>query len=290
MTRLVQDVAAPSSPASPTREPAEPPRDRRAELRRIAILTWTLAITDWRLRFYGSVLGVLWTLVKPFAFFGVIYVVFTQIASLDTHVNHYATYILFAMVLFNFFAEVTGMSVQAFPFRENLLRKMHFPPIVIPLSIAVTALLNLGMTLIAVFIFALINGVYPMWTWLELPILIVLLTTLALGIGMSLSALYVRFRDIQPIWDVLSQILFYISAVLFVATSVPQQYYQAFLMNPLAAINSGMRHIVVDNTAPSIFTALPDGKWLIPFAIVIFFFVSGLWIFYRESPRVAEHL
>ncbi len=237
---------------------------RSAELRRIGTLTWTLAITDWRLRFYGSVLGILWTLVKPFAFFGVIYVVFTQIASLDTNVEYYAPYILFAMVLFNFFGEVTGMSVQAFPFRENLLRKMHFPPLVIPLSIAVTALLNLGMTLVAVVIFALISGVTPTWTWLEFPFLIILLTTLALGIGMSLSTLYVRFRDIQPIWDVVGQILFYMSAVLYVATSVPGKYFQAFLCNPLAAINTEMRHVLLDHSAPSIFEAMPNGKWLIP--------------------------
>jgi ABC-2 type transport system permease protein len=206
---------------------------RRAELRRMWSLTWTLAITDWKLKFYGSALGALWTLVRPFAFFGVILFVFTEIAQLDQNVKHYSIYILFALVFFTFFAEVTNNSVQSLVARENLLRKMHFHPIVIPLSIAVTATLNLAMTFIAVLIFAFAAGVYPDVGWLELPVIILLLAMFAVGIGMLLSALYVRYRDMQPIWEVVSQMLFYASSVLYVATTVKESYRPVFLCNPL---------------------------------------------------------
>lgn len=261
------------------------------ELRRLANLTWTLAITDWKLKFYGSVLGVLWTLVRPFAFFGVIYFVFTEIAQLDANVHNYGIYILFALVLFNFFSEVTVNSVTSLVMRENLLRKMSFNPIVIPLSITVTALLNLGMTLLAVMIFVFAKGEWPTWTWLELPVLVAILALLATGVGMLLSALYVRYRDMQPIWEVVNQILFYASSVLYVATTVPEQYRDAFLCNPLSAIFAQMRHAVVDPDAPSL-TALYDSSALIviPIAIVAATFALGLWFFLRESPRVAEHL
>ena len=74
-------------------------------------LTWTLAVTDWKLRFYGSVLGYVWTLARPFAFFGVIYVVFTEIASVGGEIENYGVYILFGLVLFSFFAETTGNCV-----------------------------------------------------------------------------------------------------------------------------------------------------------------------------------
>mgnify|MGYP002138250031 FL=1 len=194
------------------------------------------------------------------------------------------------MVMFNFFGDVTGQCLNALPMRENLLRKMQFPPIVIPLSIAVTGLLNLGMTLIAVVIFALFNGVYPEWSWFAYPVVILLLTTFSVGLGMFLSALFVRFRDIQPIWDVLSQILFYASAVLYVYTTIPAQYQQWFLVNPLAALNTSMRHVVIDPNAPSMFEAMPGGLWLIPLGIVLGSLALGLWVFLRESPRVAERL
>jgi ABC-2 type transport system permease protein len=265
------------------------PPTRGAEARRILNLSWTLALTDWKLKFYGSALGALWTLVRPFAFFGVILFVFTEIAQLDTNVHHYSVYILFSLVFFTFFAEVTTASVTSLVDREGLLRKMRFDPVVIPLAIAMTALLNLGLTFVAVLIFVFANGVYPDFGWLELIPLVVLLTMFALGTGMLLSVLYVRYRDIRPIWEVVSQMLFYGSAILYVATTVPEQYRVWVLCNPLAAIFTQMRHGVIDEQAPSL-QDLMGAKALIPLAIILVVFVVGIWWFRRESPRVAENL
>jgi ABC-2 type transport system permease protein len=264
---------------------------RSHELRRLVNLTWTLAITDWKLRFYGSVLGVLWTLVRPFAFFGVIYFVFTEIAGLDKNVHNYGIYILFALVLFTFFAEITTNSVQALVYRENLLRKMHFNPITIPLSITVTALLNLATTLIAVLIFVFASGEAPTWTWLEFPFLVALIAIFATGVGMLLSALFIRYRDVLPIWEVTNQILFYASGVLYVMTSVPPKYQHYLLCNPLAAVFTQMRHAVVDGSAPTVIGVFDNSALvLIPLGIIFGAFGLGFWFFQREGPRVAENL
>lgn len=269
---------------------ATPTRSRRqADARRILNLAWTLALTDWKLRFYGSALGALWTLVRPFAFFGVILFVFTEIAQLDANVHHYSVYILFSLIFFTFFSEVTTASVTSLVDREGLLRKMRFDPVVIPLSIAITALLNLGLTFIAVLIFVLANGVYPDLGWLELIPLVVVLTMFALGTGMLLSVLYVRYRDIRPIWEVGSQMLFYGSAILYVATTIPERYREWVLCNPLAATFTQMRHGVIDSSAPSL-TELVGWKAVIPAGIIFVVFVLGVWFFRRESPRVAENL
>ncbi|MEJ7894468.1 MAG: ABC transporter permease [Solirubrobacteraceae bacterium] len=259
--------------------------------RRSLALAWTLALTDWKLRFYGSALGGIWTLVRPFAFFGVVYVVFTQIIGLDDAVKNYGVYILFGMVLFQYFGEITGNAVQSLVSRENLLRKMYFPPLVIPMAVGITAALNLGMTLIAVTIFVLANGIFPQWAWLELPVLVAILTVFALGVGMLLSSLYVRFRDIQPIWEVVQQLLFYASPVLYVATQVPADYQRFYLLNPIAAVLTQVRHAIVDPTAPSITRALgADWRLLIPLAICFGTFALGYAVFRRESPRIAENL
>jgi ABC-2 type transport system permease protein len=264
---------------------------RSDELRRLANLTWTLAITEWKLRFYGSVLGVLWTLVRPFAFFGVIYFVFTEIAGLDANVKNYGIYILFSLVLFTFFGEVTVSSVPSLVYRENLLRKMQFNPIVIPLSITVTALLNLGMTLIAVLIFVFAHGDWPTLSWLELPVLIALIAIFATGMGMLLSALYVRYRDMAPIWEVTNQILFYGSAVLYVVTSVPEKYRDFILCNPLAAVFTQMRHAVVDPGAPTVTQVFSNPALvLVPLGLTFGVFALGFWFFEREGPKVAENL
>ena len=270
---------------------ASAPAGAGVELRRIWSLAWTLASTDFKLRFYGSALGYVWSLVRPFAFFGVVYVVFTEIAGVGDGIPYYGVYILFSMVLFQFFGEVTSMCLSSLTTRENLLRKMRFPRIVIPLSAALTALLNLGMTLVAVFIFALASGVDPRWSWLELPVIVALLAALALGVGMLLSVLYVRFRDVQPIWEVTTQILFYASPVLYVATMVPAEWQRPYLANPLASLLTEVRHAVIDPAAPSAAAAIGGaGRLLIPAAIVVAAVVLGAWAFAREAPRIAERL
>ena len=254
-------------------------------------LVWTLAFTDWKLRFYGSVLGAAWTLARPFAFFGVLYVVFVEIAKLGEGIPHFPAYILVSMMLFLFWNEIVTGCVQCLVQRENLLRKIRFPRLVIPLSVALTALMNLGMTLLAVLPFLLITGVDPRLGWLALIPIIVLLFAFGLGLGLLLAALFVRFRDIAPIWDVASQMLFYLSPVLYVAVGdqIPSDWLQIYLCNPIASLFTEVRHSVMDPQAAGMFEAM-GVKLLIPTAIVASTMVLGVWVFNREAPRVAENL
>jgi ABC-2 type transport system permease protein len=260
------------------------------DLRRFWNLTWTLAATDFKLRFYGSALGYLWTLARPFLFFGVIYFVFSEIAGLNANVKNYGVYILFALVLFQFFNEATSNCVGCLVARESLLRKMRFPRLVIPLSVVLTAILNLGGTLAAVFIFAIATGVYPTWAWLELPLIIAVVALFATGVGLLLSSLFVRYRDVQPIWDVFSQMLFYTSPVLYVATLVPERYQEAFLVNPLAGLLTEMRAAVVDPSAPHPWDLAGTAVLVASLAIVAAAVVLGYHVFSREAPRIAENL
>lgn len=258
---------------------------------RFLALTWTLAVTDWKLRFYGSVLGYFWQLVRPFAFFGVIYVVFTEIIGLGDDVPNYGVYILFALVLFNYFSEVTNGCVQSLTARENLLRKISFPRLAIPMSITLAGLFNLIGTLLAVFVFALINGIYPNVRWLELPVLILLLSLFSCGVGMILSVMYVRFRDVQPIWEVVTQILFYASPILYVSTIIDECCQRPYVAQPLAAVLTEMRYAIIDPTAPDAAEAI--GGWdrlLIPLVLILAIFAFGLWLFNREAPTIAERL
>ena len=261
------------------------------DLRRFLSLTYTLAATDFKLRFFGSALGYLWSLARPLMLFGVLYVVFTQIVKFGEDVKHYPVYLLTSIVLFTYFSETTAGGVTSLVARENLLRKMRFPRMVIPLSVSLTALFNLGMNLLAVLVFALVSGVRPRLSWLQLPLLVVLLTVLAVGLAMLLSALYVRFRDISPIWDVVLQLLFYASPVLYVLSLVPDSFERAMLANPIAVVLTQMRHAVLDPEAPSVFEAIgPDVRLLLPLGIVAVCFALGLWVFMRETPRIAENL
>lgn len=274
----------------------EPARQHRPsafgdDLRRFASLTLTLATTDFKLRYFGSALGYLWSLVRPLLYFGVLYVVFTQFFKAGAGVPHYAVYLLTAIMLWTFFAETTTACVQCLVAREGLLRKIRFPRLAVPLSVSLTALFNLATNLLVVFVFAFAEGLTPRWSWFELPLLVALLAILAVGAGMLLSALFVRFRDIQPIWEVVAQLLFYGSAVMYTAATFPLEYERIMLCNPLTAIFTQMGHAFV---SPSIHSAaVYIGGWerlLIPLGLIALIFALGLWFFSREAPRIAERL
>jgi ABC-2 type transport system permease protein len=261
------------------------------DLRRVRSLTVVLAATDFKLRFYGSVLGYVWTVARPLMLFGVLYLVFTKVVRFGSGVPHYPVYLLSSLMLFSFFGETTTRGVTSLVERESLLRKMRFPRMAIPLSVALHASFFLGLNLLVVFIFVFANGIDPRWTWLELIPLVGLLIVLATGVSMLVSALYVRYRDVQPIWEVTLQILFYASPVIYVVSAMPASVRQEAVANPIAAILTQLRYALIDPNAPSAGEAIGGAVYLlIPLAIVVVVSALGLWIFMREAPRIAEDL
>jgi ABC-2 type transport system permease protein len=261
------------------------------DVHRFVNLTTTLAVADFKLRFFGSALGYVWTLMRPLMLFGVLYLVFTEVVKFGEGVENYPVYLLAAIVLFTFFGETTTRGVTSLVERENLLRKIRFPRLVIPLAVALHSLFNLGLNLIVVFVFVLASGIEPRVSWLELIPLVLLLVVFATSVTMLLSALYVRYRDMQPIWEVVLQILFYASPVIYVTETLPDSIEREAMANPITAILTQMRHALIDPNAPTAADAIGGGaRLLIPLAVVLAAFALGTWVFMREAPRIAENL
>jgi ABC-2 type transport system permease protein len=263
-------------------------------VRRFVELTMTLARTEFKLRYFGSVLGYVWSLMRPLLFFGVLYLFFTQIVKVGKGVPHYGVYLLTGIVLWNYFSEATGNSVTCLLQREALLRKIRFPRMVIPLSVSVTATFNLGMNFIAVIVFALASGITPTVRWLEMFPIVAAFVVFATGIGMLLSALYVRYRDVQPIWEVAVQAWFYCSPVMYVATAYAHfgpNFQQLAMINPTATLLTQMGHAFID---PASFKSATTVGGVVPVAIALAIipatFALGWWVFTREAPVVAENL
>jgi ABC-2 type transport system permease protein len=262
------------------------------DFRRFLHLTWTLAVTDFKLRFFGSVLGYFWQLLRPLLLFAVLLLVFTQIVALGKAVYQYPVVLLQDIVIFTFFADATIGSVSSLVDRENLVRKIHFPRMVIPLSVVLTAYFNLLLNLIVVLVFALARGVTPHWSWLELPVLLLFLGVFVTGIAMLLSSLYVRFRDVRPIWDVCAQALFYASPIIYTIDTLHRpEFAKPIMFNPISVVVTQARRAVVDPHAPSAAYAI-GGAWrlAIPIGFVLGLFVVGFWVFNRSAPRIAEQL
>lgn len=279
--------------------PIRGPRALSDDWGRFWHLTFNIARSQWKLRFYGSALGYVWQLVRPLLLFGVLYVFFTVIA----HVNRaagpagqfYGSQLLGSIVLFTFFAEATNGAVRCVVDQEGLVRKIQFPRMVIPLSIVLLAMFNLSLNLIVVLIFSLIEGVRPMLTWLEVPLIVAVLAVLATGLAMLLSAAFVYFRDMQPIWEVVTQVLFYASPVIIPITTVQARLspplVHLYMLNPLATTLQQFRHAFVTHATPSAASVLGSQIALLgPIALVLAVFVLGFAVFNRTAPNVAENL
>jgi ABC-2 type transport system permease protein len=259
--------------------------------RRFFDLLWLIAVNKFKVTYVGAVLGYLWTLIRPLMLFGVLLFVFTQIFKFGGHVKDYPVLLLFDVMLFNFFQESTQKALTSVVEEEGVVRKMQFPRLAIPLAWVLTSLFTLAVNMIAVFIFILAYGTGPYWTWLLLPVLFLPLLVITTAVSAILSALYVRFRDVQIIWSVVAQALFYATPVLYTLNIVPQRFQWVILLNPLTPIFLAAREWIIDPSAPGAIDAAGGVTRLLP-AVAIFMAICVLsvWVFNREAPRLAEEL
>lgn len=262
--------------------------------RRSLDLAVMLAYTDWKLRFFGSVLGYFWSLLRPLLLFGVLYLVFSQVVKVGGDVQDYPVQLLIGVILFSFWGEVTGGSVTSVVDREALVRKIAFPRAVIPLSVALGAAFNLFLNLLVLGAFLAIAGVEAQWSWLLVPFPLLFLVLFAIGVSLMLSSLYVSFRDVQPVWEVILQALFYATPVIYPIETLAdksESLSHVALMNPVATVIQEVRHLVLGDETPSAADAMGDpALLLVPLFIVVGVAVAGYVVFDKLAPRVAERL
>lgn len=262
--------------------------------RRFFDLLWLTSVTEFKRVYFGTVLGYLWSLIRPLMLFGVLLFVFTQVFRVGTEdVTYYPVLLLMGIVLFTFFQESTTNAVTSVVAQEGVVRKTQFPRLVIPLSTVVTGALNLAVNLVIVFVFVLAFGVEPAWTWLLFPVALAFLFVLTAAVSMVLSALYVRFRDVQIIWMVAAQMLFYGSPILYPVDFKKSETFEHLLMiNPLAVILEQVRvWILTEPDAPTAVQAAGGWLGLVPAALIFVGVCAlGVWVFNREAPRIAENL
>jgi len=265
------------------------------DARRFWHLTWALAVTDFKLRFFGSALGYLWQLLRPLMFFTVLLVLFTQVVNLGGGVELYAQALLLGVMLYTFLSDATGSAVTSLVDRENLVRKIEFPRLAVPVATVLQASFNFVLNLTVVLVFLLVAGADIRWSWLQLPVLFVALAALCLGLAMLLSTLFVRYRDVDPIWAVVLQITFYSSPIFFPIQIITGEsadlIKRLLMMNPFAAIVQQGRHALVAPSHPSAADAAGGAVWLlIPLAITLAVIAIGAQLFRKRAPRIAEEL
>jgi ABC-2 type transport system permease protein len=256
------------------------------------ILLRELVITDFKLRYQDSFLGYLWALLRPLFMFAIIYLVFTVGLRVGKGIEHWPAALLLGMVLWHFFTEITKQGMKSIVKNGGIIRKINFPKYIIVVSTSISALINLAINLVVVVVIAAFNGVDFTWSMLWIIPLIAEIYIFALGIAFLFSAISVKFRDVDYIWDIATQALFYGSAIIFPISTIAEKSAQAaqiLLINPVAQVIQDARHLAINPAMTTQFT-LTDNMWYIlaPFIITSVTFVVGATYFRSRSPYFAE--
>lgn len=251
-----------------------------------------LVRTEFKLRYQGSVLGYLWSLLKPLLMFVILYIVFVKFLRLGRDIEHFPVYLLFGIVLWGFFTEMTSQSLGAIVGRGDLIRKIKIPRWIIIVSTSLSALINLSLNLIVIAIFMVINKVSIGASLFLLPLALVHIYLFALGVSLFLSAAYVKYRDISYIWEVLLQAGFYATPIIYPMTLIPSVMIQKLLLlNPLAEAIQSARYNVVTHQSITTEGLLGGSPYqYVPFLITGAVLIIGILYFKKESKYFAENI
>jgi ABC-2 type transport system permease protein len=264
--------------------------------RRNRILLRELVITDFKLRYQGSVLGYLWSLLKPLMLFAIMYVVFVHFLRFGAGIEHFAVTLLLGLVLWTFFTEATSQGMQAIVGRGDLIRKINFPKYIIVISGTISALINLGLNLIVVGIFMVFDGVSFEPSALLFPLWILLIYIFSLGLAFFLSAAFVKYRDISHLWEVFLQGLFYATPIIYPLQMVMGYgdaiAAQVLMLSPIAVLFQNARAQIVGHenviTADQLFS---NPVYIaIPYLIIAGVVVLAAVYFKKSQSKFAERV
>ncbi|MBD3360218.1 ABC transporter permease [Candidatus Peregrinibacteria bacterium] len=245
-------------------------------------LLWVLAKTDFKLRYQGSVLGYLWSLLKPFLMFVVLYVVFSVFMRWE--IAHYQLYLLLGIIIWNFFAEGTMAGLNTFLTKSEVMKKIYFPRILIVLASTISAFISLLLNVLVFLLIYLFSGM-DLHAWmLFFPVYLILIYLFVVGISLFLSVLQVKYRDVEQIWEVLLQAGFFITPIIYPLMMVPEKYWFYLFLNPVTGIIQYSRKLIIEQSLPSL------SGTLYVFLFIVFVVVFGYWVFNKLSYKVIEEL
>jgi ABC-2 type transport system permease protein len=267
----------------------------RDRYRYSVILLKQLVITDFKLRYKNSALGYVWSMLRPLLLFLVLYVIFVVFLKIRSDTSDPAVYLLLGIMIWSNFTEVTTRSITSVVERSDILRKLNFPKYIIVFSVVASALINLVLSMIVVFVFMAFGASQPLPIALVMvPLLFLELFIFAIGIGFLLSALYVKLRDVNYIWEIILLAGFYATPILYPVSLIIDKSLVAakiLMLNPAAQVIQDIRYYLVDQNTVTASTIFGGGPYkYIPIFISISVFIIGAMVFRKKSKYFAEDI
>jgi len=253
-----------------------------------------VGIIKFKAKYTGAALGYLWSLAKPLAYFGVLWLVFAHLLRTANQTDDFALFLLIGILLFTFFSDTVAVMLPSIVEGGSILRRLAFPPILVPLSASVGIFITFLVNVSAIVVFIGIGRVSPRVEWLLVPPLLAELYVFSLGLGLLVAALYVRFRDVGQIWELAVQLLFFASAIFYPIGILPDWAQKVAFLNPFVQVMQDIRHAVLGSSGPNDLTAATvyagAGGRAIPIAIALILFATALAFFRREGRFFAERV
>jgi len=240
------------------------------------------AISDFKLRYNNSILGYFWSLMNPLLQFGVLLLVFSIFLRFD--VPHYNVYLLLGVIMWSFLAESTNNAMDSLLGKSSLIKNTNFPRSIIIIASNITTSMGFILNLIVLLIFFIVFRVKLSVTMFFFPFYLIFFFLLIAGLSLFLSALYVRFRDIQHIWRIFLQIGFWLTPIVYPLSIVPEKFRFLFNINPMYGIIHNSREILIYGNMPEIYSTFS-----LMFLSLVLLFI-GYFTFSKLSNKFAEYL
>jgi len=261
-------------------------RPLRERLLHQARILGVLSRSEFKFKYAGSLLGYAWSVMKPLMYFAILWVIFGRLFR--SQIQKFPLYLILGVVLWTFVADAVTATLPSIVARGPTLRRIWFPPIVIPVSATVTALMTLGVNLLVVVVFIAASDVSPNLQWALLIPLLVELYLFALGLSMIASTLYVRYRDISQIWEVATSLLFFTAPIMYPVSILPIWARHIIVFNPFVQILQDARRIVLGPDSQTVRLIGHHGNHLIPGAVIVVLLVCSAWLYRTQAPKFAE--
>lgn len=251
-------------------------------------LLYFLAWRDVKIRYKQTVLGIMWVLLQPIASSIVFSGLFGVLLKVSTQGIPYPIFVMSGLLIWTYFSSTLIRCAGSLVQNANLVSKVYFPRILIPLGVTVSGLVDLFIGFFAAFVTGLFFGILPTWRFVFLPVLLFQLLITTLGFGLWLAAVNVRYRDVNHLLPFVLQIWLYITPVVYPVSLISLKTQELMTLNPVYVIVEEFRWIFLGmNYSTSIFESNPE--WFVLSLMgSIAVFISGLFFFRRIEQSFAD--
>jgi lipopolysaccharide transport system permease protein len=244
-------------------------------------LITSFTLRDVKIRYKQTALGVLWAIIQPLFMMIIFTVFFGGLAKIPSEGVPYPLFVLVALLPWTLFAEGLSRSTSSTVTNANIMTKVYFPRLIMPLSSITSPLVDFAVSLVILIIMMAYYGFVPTWNIVFLPLFLLLALATSLGVGLWLSALNVKYRDFQYTVPFIIQIWLFVSPVVYSSSLVPESMRLLYSLNPMVSVIEGFRWALLGTGAPS-------SMILVSVGMVVVLLVSGAFYFRRMEQYYAD--